>query len=291
MTERSYPAKLLLFGEYTVLSGSQALAVPLSPWSGRWMVSDTIGDITDLTAYVTWLRGQHLATSEISDRMLRQAREGWKFHSEIPIGYGLGSSGAFVAAMYDRYFKDEAAHLPGPLLYLFARMENYFHGASSGMDPMVSFSNEALYKNENGTYQSLQDPGWPEGYQVYLLDSGSGRHTGPLVDMYRDKLEQLKFQKDVARQLIPYVEHAIHFYLQREGTMLAQCLEVISRFQREYFAFLIPTDVQARWDDLLKVPGVYVKLCGAGGGGYFMVVDTQGHLDSDDPAYTCIFPA
>ena len=71
------------------------------------------------------------------------------------------------------------------------------------------------------------------------------------------------------------VEHAIHFYLTDSGQMLEECIRVISQFQRFHFPKLIPPIVQKQWDALIKISGVYLKFCGAGGGGYFLVISCR----------------
>jgi len=274
---RIYPSKLLLFGEYTVLSGSQALAVPLPQWKGEWKQTEDgfLDKNAPLAAYVDWLKSKDIISLATAAHIINDAEEGWQYFADIPIGYGLGSSGAFVAAMYDRYITKEDSATESTTLEMLAKMEGYFHGSSSGMDPMVSFTGEAVYKNELGLFQSVNDPGWPEGFRVYLFDSGIGRATGPLVEMYKGALKQDKFQLKVNRELMPMVEHAIHFYLTGTGPMLEECIGVISQFQREYFSLLIPDAVKKEWDALVKTPGVYMKFCGAGGGGYFLVMSCR----------------
>lgn len=271
-----YPSKLLLFGEYTVLNGSQALAVPLSLWKGEWKQHDhaVMHEDSPLYAYVNWLQSCDLISSASAAHIINDAEEGWMYEADIPIGFGLGSSGAFVAALYDRYITKENANSPSSDLAMLGKMEGFFHGSSSGMDPMVSYTGEAVYKNEKGDFQSIHDPGWPEGYQVYLLDSGLERSTGPLVQAYKEYLKVPEFKMKIERELMPAVEHAIHFYLSGTGHMLEQCISVISQFQREHFAMLIPDHVKDQWDELIEKPGVYVKFCGAGGGGYFQVICT-----------------
>lgn len=273
---RIYPSKLLLFGEYTVLNGSQALAVPITHWKGEWIEgeSKTIEEDAPILAYVDWLKKNDIISAASAAHIINDAEEGWHYEADIPIGYGLGSSGAFVAALYDRYITKENSASPMSDLLMLSRMEGYFHGSSSGMDPMVSFSSEAVYKNESGVFQSVKDPGWPEGYQVYLLDSGVERSTGPLVQIYKELLRDPEFKLKIELNLVPVVEHAIHFYLSGSGQMLEDCLSVISQFQREHFSMLIPDLVKERWDELSEIPGVYVKFCGAGGGGYFQVIST-----------------
>ena len=221
---RIYPSKLLLFGEYTVLNGSQALAVPLDLWKGKWRQYDhaVLHEESPLYLYVSWLQSNDLISTASAAHIMNDAEEGWTYEADIPIGYGLGSSGAFVAALYDRYITKENSALPTSALTMLSRMESYFHGSSSGMDPMVSYSGEAVYKNDQGEYQNIKDPGWPEGFEVYLLDSRVERATGPLVQAYKEYLKDPEFKLKIERELVPAVEHAIHFYLNGSGQMLGE---------------------------------------------------------------------
>jgi hypothetical protein len=38
---------------------------------------------------------------------------------------------------------------------------------------------------------------------------------------------------------------------------------------------MIPDVIRDHWDALATLPGTYIKLCGAGGGGYFLVISTS----------------
>ena len=68
------------------------------------------------------------------------------FDSSIPQGYGVGSSGALVAAIYDEYASDKITVLENltrdkllQLKTIFSEMESFFHGKSSGLDPLNSY--------------------------------------------------------------------------------------------------------------------------------------------------------
>ena len=71
---------------------------------------------------------------------------GMYFDSSIPQGYGVGSSGALVAAIYDKYAHDKITVLENltrekllKLKTIFSEMESFFHGKSSGLDPLNSY--------------------------------------------------------------------------------------------------------------------------------------------------------
>ena len=267
----SYPAKLLLFGEYTVLNGSQALSVPLKKWTGKWNKHDESGQMSLIPEYYRWLNKVELIDEAKYDHIVREFQDGWTYDSDIPVGYGVGSSGAYVAAMYDRYLRNEQDDFQTTTDKL-AQMEAYFHGSSSGMDPLVSYYGKAVYKSDKGEFQLIDDKGWPDGYKIYLLDSGFERETASLVNRYKERSDDHATTRKIKRHLIPMVEHAIHFYMAGEDKKLEETISVISQFQREHFDEIIPEKIKSKWDEFCTQPGVYVKLCGAGGGGYFMVI-------------------
>ncbi len=269
-----YPAKLLLFGEYTVLSGSQALAIPIDQWKGQWEhANSSKDDIASLKQYADWLLSNEIISASAFAQMLKDADDGWKYSADIPIGFGLGSSGAYVAALYDRYVSKEQ-DIASATHAVLAKMEGYFHGSSSGMDPLVSFTNKALYKSDGGNFHTISNPGWPDGFNFFLVDTGMARSTGSLVNTYREMLKEYEFKSSLERDLIPMVEHAIHFYLLGLGHNLETCLQLISEFQRKHFSSFIPAKTKILWDELRDTTGLYIKFCGAGGGGYFMAITT-----------------
>lgn len=269
-----FPAKLLLFGEYTVLHGSQALSVPFRKYTGKWIKEPDNSQMSLIPEYYRWLNKVELADDALYDRIVRDFEDGWTYQSDIPVGYGVGSSGAFVAAVYDRYIHDESNDFE-QLTDKLAQMEAYFHGSSSGMDPLVSYTGKAVYKNEAAEFHLIDDKGWPDGFKIYLLDSGTERATASLVNRYIERTEDHTITKKIKRELVPATEHAIHFYMNGQNEKLEECISTISSFQREYFQEMIPEEIKNKWDELSSQPGVYMKLCGAGGGGYFLVISAN----------------
>ena len=265
--ERTFPAKLLLFGEYTVLNGSQALAIPNPVWHGKWKRSEQAPSPV-ATNFIQWMLEKSIIDQNTRDRILADFNEGWQFESTIPMGHGVGSSGAYVAAIYDRYMRDQNANAS----QVMAEMEGYFHGTSSGMDPIVSFENLSVLKIAEGKFQLCGITKWPDGFNVYLWDSNIERSTHNLVAIYKEKCREEGFKIKIERDLIPVVDHAIHFYLNNHGDMLDQCISYISQFQRIHFTEMIPDKVKFVWDSCQELEDVHMKLCGAGGGGFFMII-------------------
>ena len=87
----------------------------------------------------------------------KHVKKGMYFDSSIPKGYGVGSSGALVAAVYEKYANNKITVLENltrekllVLKAIFSKMESFFHGKSSGLDPLNSYlSIPILIKSKN----------------------------------------------------------------------------------------------------------------------------------------------
>ena len=92
------------------------------------------------------------------------------FDSSIPQGYGVGSSGALVAAVYDKYAfgkitvlenltKEKLLHLKA----VFSLMESFFHGKSSGLDPLNSYLSLPILINSKDHIEATGIPYQKQG--------------------------------------------------------------------------------------------------------------------------------
>ena len=153
-------AKILLFGEYGIIIGSKGLSIPFFFFGGRLRLTEEENETTRTSNQSLCEYTKHLAG--LPEDLLLLDWEAIKadldrklyFDSNIPQGYGVGSSGALVAAFYDRYAlektysKDDLT--PQKLTHLkniFATMESHFHGQSSGLDPLNSYLSLQSYKS------------------------------------------------------------------------------------------------------------------------------------------------
>lgn len=134
---KSFHSKILLAGEYTVIADGYALALPFRKYTGRFEISPNNLQ-TELHDLYSYLIENNLDIYFDLDQMLAEIKSGLSYKSDIPIGYGLGSSGALIAALFDRYgYKDLKDY--NALKSILGRAECAFHGTSSGMDPFVSY--------------------------------------------------------------------------------------------------------------------------------------------------------
>jgi mevalonate kinase len=268
--DRLYPAKVLLFGEYAVVVGGQALAMPLKLRSGHWeRRNEPIPEV--LQQFIVFLEQQASAGSipfPATPSKLRELLEaGWKFHSNIPIGYGLGSSGAFCAAVYDLIAtnpdkpKEARTHL--------AWLESFFHGKSSGIDPMVSWLNASLVFSADKEFKVVRRQRPMKRF--FLISTGIARETAPLVQRFLEKCqEQPEFETLVRETLGPLNEEAIQYFLDAQTPELWAHWKAISQFQWEHFREWIPDNMHRFWLKGLQSDAYALKLCGASGGGYLL---------------------
>ncbi len=273
---RHYPGKILLFGEYTVLRDSQALAIPFNKITGYWTSeNEGFDDFHDrISPYLKWIKDQMDASSAFPkvslDLLKKDMNDGWQYKSMIPIGYGMGSSGAFAASIYHRYCQKNRNAIASVRMEL-AQLESYFHGLSSGLDPLVSWINQPILRLDENRFEKMPQFSFPSDWTVQLIDSGFARTTSKWVGVFNRKCEEVSFAQQIDRELIPLVEHAIHYTLQGAWQQAMEQIQLISDFQFHHFSEMIPETVSPLWLKLAQENLGYLKLCGAGGGGYFLL--------------------
>jgi mevalonate kinase len=262
-----FPAKILLLGEYTVLSGSKALALPYHALSGKWSFDKDQSQVrTQSRESLNKFIEKSGAHSIDLQRMKFDFSNGLWFNSSIPQGYGLGSSGAVIAAIYEKY-GDQLKSLLDDKKKL-ADLESFFHGSSSGIDPLVSFIKSPLLIHNSNEVEILTSRPHLNGF--FLLNTGRPRQTGPLVSIYQEKMKDPQFKLGCANILAKEVNFAIDAVLKNNNTALSHHLWHISKFQWDFFPEMIPTKERSFWTRGLESGDYILKLCGAGGGGFIL---------------------
>ena len=109
MRDRYY-SKVILFGEYSMIFDATALMIPLKRFSAQWQLPLSFNRAASLPSNQSLKRFcQYLSENEALSSLFdlqtlsRDLDEGLFLASNVPSGYGLGSSGTLVAAVYDRY--------------------------------------------------------------------------------------------------------------------------------------------------------------------------------------------
>jgi mevalonate kinase len=263
----SFPAKVLLLGEYTILNGSKALAIPYTDFTGKWSFTASDSEAAQLSrASLLRFMSHHSEKYLDRPRLAQDVDKGLWFDSSIPHGFGVGSSGALIAAIYETYgYKQETILADKNSL---AKLEDFFHGSSSGIDPLVSLIQNPLLIHSFDNVESYDRPVNLEGF--FLLNTGKARQTGSLVSIYQEKMKDPEFKRGCAEVLSREVNFAINEILSNNGSNLFHHLWLISKFQWEYFPEMIPTQMRSLWLQGLESGEYVLKLCGAGGGGFVL---------------------
>lgn len=277
--ERRFFGKLLLFGEYTVVLGAQALVLPYEAVGGSWAYADQMPDKAkaensnrSLKNYLQWLNQTPEAEHIDIVRFSNDLDAGLAFDSNIPNGYGVGSSGALVAALFDHYRSIEPPESNGELRNLLGKLENYFHGNSSGLDPLACYMGKPLLVKDK-EIKVLDSCPVPEGLKIELYDTGITSPTGPLVAYFGEQMKHYSFYKKIDRQLIPATDKAIDSWLNGNTQGVWDALGEISAIQLAHFQPMIPESIHPLWEENLQQGRKLMKLCGSGGGGYVLVFE------------------
>jgi len=264
---KKYPAKLLLFGEHTVLQGSASLAIPYPKYWMRWVEkkSDHPDWMTDYVSYLTEYCNNFLDI----DKLARHSAK-WTIKANIPIGYGLGSSGALTAAIYDVSAVKKESDLI-TLQRQLGKMESFFHGASSGFDPLVSYTNAPLLKKNNTVVKLPSNRVVLPSY-IYLLDSGQPRSGKDMIERF---ILGSTAHRAAIKELSELNDQVISTVLGQSSEDFLSIIKKISRVQISLMPYMITAQVLSLWKESLDRGSCFFKVCGAGGGGYYLVFSDE----------------
>ncbi len=278
LSNKIFHSKILLFGEHLINKGAMGLAIPLHRYNGQLK----LGSLRDKQIALSNKSLQNLASYIIyndtlsghydTNLFLEDIEKGLYFDSNIPQGYGLGSSGALVAAIYFQY------RLHRPKNYIIsevkqelAELESHFHGKSSGLDAIVCFLNQAVLVNNGEVANTFDLPkSEQQVLKLFLINTHIERKTSPLVNLFLEKCRDKKFFDLVQKSLVPASNMAIESFLNTRYADLWKSVQVISQLQMNLMPEFIPKQFSRLWMEGLKNNQYSLKICGAGGGGFII---------------------
>ncbi|MGB2341651.1 MAG: mevalonate kinase family protein [Flavobacteriaceae bacterium] len=276
-------AKILLFGEYGIIKDSKGLSIPYNFYRGALKISEdpsTQDSHLKLVAFCEYLK--KLPESTVSfdwSRLDADLNKKMYFDSSIPQGYGVGSSGALVASVYDQYALNKITVLENltkeKLQYLksiFAAMESFFHGKSSGLDPLNSYLSLPILINSKDHVEPTGIPYQnPKGKgAVFLLDSGVTGETAPMVSIFMENMKQESFRIMMKDQFINYTDACVDDFLSGNLKSLFTNMKQLSHLVLNNFKPMIPKEFHTLWKQGIDSNDYYLKLCGSGGGGFIL---------------------
>ncbi|QTD37083.1 mevalonate kinase [Polaribacter batillariae] len=277
-------AKILLFGEYGIIKDSKGLAIPFNAYRGALKSSKNLTGKAktsneNLERFYKYLAA--LKTDIVSFNLQEFKTDidnGMYFDSSIPQGYGVGSSGALVASIYDKYATDKITVLENltrdkllKLKQIFSLMESFFHGKSSGLDPLNSYLSLPILINSKEHIEPAGIPSQKEGKgAVFLLDSEQIGETEPMVNIFMNKMKNEGFRKMISEDFATTTDACIEDFLHGNVKSLFGNVKSLSKLVLKNFKPMIPTAFHKVWENGIATNDYYLKLCGSGGGGYIL---------------------
>jgi mevalonate kinase len=272
---KKYPAKLLLFGEYTVINNSEALAIPFNMFQGYWenyynensLAIESNKILSDILSYIKCFEAKRINL----DGFKKDIEAGLWFNSNIPYGYGLGSSGALVAAIYDKYFEVKSKNYTDIKEDL-GKIESYFHGTSSGIDPLVSYLNQSIKIEVDHSIKIIPElnvNNTAESILVFVVDCGFSRHSNNLVNSYIESCKESNFKSNYIEPMKLLTSLSIEALLNND-VKLKKYVKTISELQLLHMKKMIPDEILELWNKGIQSDLFSLKLCGAGGGGFML---------------------
>jgi mevalonate kinase len=281
-------SKILLFGEYGIIKDSKGLSIPYNFYNGALKVTENPSaeaqksneSLQRFAAYLEQLQQEKPTLVNFNIELLNaDLTRGMFFDSSIPQGYGVGSSGALVAAIYDKYAQDKITVLENltrekllQLKNIFAEMESFFHGKSSGLDPLNSYLSIPILINSKDTIEATGIPSQStEGKgAVFLIDSGIVGETAPMVNIFMENLKDQGFRTMLKNQFVKYTDLCVENFLGGDMKSLFSNTKKLSTVVLNNFKPMIPEEFHGVWQRGIETNDYYLKLCGSGGGGYIL---------------------
>ena len=278
-------SKILLFGEYGIIKNSKGLSIPYNFFKGGLKIGNFKNEsekasnksLTDFKNYLKTIESSVVEFDFI--KLDTDLKNGMFFDSTIPQGYGVGSSGALVAALYDRYALNKITvleNLTKPkiliLKNIFSKMESFFHGKSSGLDPLNSYLSLPILIHSKNEIETTGIPSQSSNGKgaVFLLDSGMSSETAPMVDLFFKSMKNKNYNKIIKENFIKTTDDCVEDFLNGNFNSLFTNMKILSKVVLENFKPMIPKDFHQLWKNGIESDDYFLKLCGSGGGGYIL---------------------
>ena len=275
-------SKILLFGEYGIIEDSKGLSIPYNFYKGALKIPNKKNSISKssndiLKDFLNYLKQRKINLDLV--KFASDLDKGLYFDSSIPKGYGIGSSGALVAAIYDKYAFEKITVLENltqekllRLKKIFSDMESFFHGKSSGLDPLNSYLSIPILINSKREIKVTGIPSQKSNGNgaVFLMDSGKIGSTAPMVSIFMDQMKKDGFRKIINEKFIKHTNLCVDDFLKGDLKSLFDNTKKLSKIVLDNFKPMIPKEFHNVWQRGIENNSYFLKLCGSGGGGYIL---------------------
>lgn len=272
--KNTFYSKIILFGEYSMIFDSTALMIPFRNFRACWQFGNAgnkshRASTNNLRKFCRYLADDELLSKTIDCKGFETDLSRNLFlSSDIPSSYGLGSSGALVAAVYARY----AVHPTGDLLelkQLFGTMESCFHGSSSGIDPLQCYVGQPFKISLEKGVELLGEQFLQRHIQIGLIDTHIKSKTAPLVAYFKQQRQDSVFLQKFQNDYLPHVNACIASIVSGNDDAFFTSLKELSKGQMRFLRPMI-TDNTLSLFQICPDFRFGVKISGSGGGGFLL---------------------
>ncbi len=269
---RTY-GKWILAGEHAVLRGCPALAFPLIT---RYLELDYQPEKTNLEVD---FRGEHGAELKLlfygvienamSRLKVQEPLHGrFELTNLLPVGGGLGASAALCGAV--ARWCEAQGWIASLEVYEFAcRLEDLFHGESSGVDLAVSLSAQGLRFVRNGERIPVALKWWPRFYLSYCGQRGmTAECVNKVKRLFASSPQRAEALDQQMRHAVDQAQSALsHVTVTAPGELVA-ALDLAQNCFAEWD--LSGGDMGNHIRELRTAGAIATKPTGSGGGGYVL---------------------
>lgn len=268
-------AKCIISGEHAVIRGGKALVYPLKSCYLKAQFEESDGELKVLFKgeYGHELKLIFWGILEEALGYVSKTRSGLSgvltIEDEIPTGGGLGASAAVCAFMAKWFLY--LGFIEQDEVFAFARkLENIFHGKSSGVDIAASIS-EGPIQFQDGKFMAIQGATWhPHWYLSYSGERGITSECIQKVENLRlDQFNKFQYSEHLMNESTSIALQALKETQEEKGfELMRQAMEKSCESFRNWN--LISFKMEELMRNLMDEGASAVKPTGSGGGGYIL---------------------
>ena len=262
-----YCGKWILAGEHILVRGGPALSFPLKEFSldiqyrpHQPLSFRFEGEFSNSEKNKYFTEAVQQAFSFIGKKITGS----FYLSSKIPLGYGLGSSAAFCLSLSDIFF--QLGYVQDVVGFAW-KLENFFHGKSSGSDIQVVYHKKPLIFKSSKSFEFFQ-PQWHP--YIYLYNTGLSSSTKKCVKKVSDLFDRFPEKSErIYKQMEQSVDQSAEA-LSNSSEGLELLVQAITKACDCFEEWGLLEPLRPSIQKLKSLGALAVKPTGAGAGGYLI---------------------